>query len=242
LTLLKIGKADGKTIARYADLPRPEVYRTLDELQQKGLIEREVTQPYTYRATPIQHGLQMLMHQKFEECKDIQDKTEAFIREIKISQDTLNDQEYKIIMIDRKERIIQKVRDQHDNARHSVNILSTTQRLLQFLHSSLENHVRALDRGVHYRVLVQEAIHENSLNEDIKALISKPSFELKVTKDTSYVNAIVFDDEAVNFVFYPSKPIAETPIIWTNHPSLIRLFQEHFENVWKHNTDSKCKT
>jgi sugar-specific transcriptional regulator TrmB len=241
LALLKMETADGRTLSNYTNLPRPEVYRTLDELQRKGLVEKEIAQPLRFRATPIQHGLQMLMTQKFDECKEIQEKTEAFIREIEISQDIIEAQEHKIVMIDRKERIIQKVREQHDNAQQSVNIRTTMQRLLQFLHSSLENLVRALDRGVHYRVLVQEAVHENSLNEDIRALLSKPSFELKVTKDTCSVTAVVFDGREVNFALYPSKSISETPIIWTNHPSLIRLFQEHFENVWKHSHKFKMQ-
>jgi sugar-specific transcriptional regulator TrmB len=242
LILAKMKKADGKTLSVHANLPSPAVYRALDELRKKGLAEKEITQPYTFRATPIPQAVQMLTLQKFEECKEIQEKTEVFLREMQFDQENIpSERDYQIVMIDKKERIIQRVRNQHDNAHHRVDILTTMQRLLQFLHNTLENHERALDRGVHYRVLVQESIPEKSVNKDLETLLSKPNFELRVMGGISYVNAVVFDDEVANFVFYPSKPISETPIICTNHPVFIRLVHEHFENVWKHSHKFKMQ-
>jgi hypothetical protein len=47
------------------------------------------------------------------------------------------------------------------------------------------------------------------------------------------VNAAIFDGKEASFCFYPSKPLTESPIIWTNHPSFLAMFQSHFENIWK---------
>ncbi len=41
LALSKLGEADARTLSKEANVPRPEVYRTLDELQKKGLVEKE---------------------------------------------------------------------------------------------------------------------------------------------------------------------------------------------------------
>jgi HTH-type transcriptional regulator, sugar sensing transcriptional regulator len=101
LTLLRMGKVNGRTLAEHAKVPRSIVYRALDELQKKGLVEKEISQPFTFIATPIQQGLQMLIDQKTDECKKIRKQTEKFLKKTKSNQDTsFGDQDYKILMID----------------------------------------------------------------------------------------------------------------------------------------------
>ena len=234
LTLLKMGNANGRTLAEQAKVPRSIVYRALDELQKKGLVEKEISQPYTFSATPIQHGLQMLIDQKFEECKKIRKETEMFLKKTKNTQDmSLGDQEYKLLMIDRKERIIQRMRQQHDNAKLNVDVLSTPQRWLQILHECLQNYENALSRGVQYRVVLDSYKQDIDHQKNIQALLSKPNFNLRLSSSSLCVSGAIFDGKEATFSFYPSKPLTESPIIWTNHPSFLAMFQSHFENIWK---------
>jgi sugar-specific transcriptional regulator TrmB len=237
LTLLKIGNANGRTLAEHAKVPRSIVYRALDELQKKGLVEKEISQPYTFRATPIQHGLQMLINQKFEEYKKIRKETNIFLNKTKKTQDTsLGDQEYKLLMIDRKERIIQRMRLQHDNAKLNADILSTPQRWLQILHECLSDYKKALSRGVQYRVLLDGSKQDIGQKKDLQTLLSNPNVCLRLSSTSLCVNAAIFDGKEASFCFYPSKPLTESPIIWTNHPSFLAMFQNYFENIWESST------
>ena len=43
------------------------------------------------------------------------------------------------------------------------------------------------------------------------------------------VNAVIFDGALTGFSLYTSKSIGETPMIWTNQPSIIAGFQEYFK-------------
>jgi len=234
LTLLKIGNANGRTLAEQAKVPRSIVYRVLDELQKKGLVEKEISQPYTFGATPIQHGLQMLIDQKVEECKKIQKETNMFLKKTKNPQDkSLGDQEYKFLMIDRKERIIQRMRQQHDRANLNVDVLSTPQRWLQILHDCIQNYEHTLSRGVRYRVVLDSCKQDFERQKNIQALLSKSNFHLRLSSSSLSVNAAIFDGKEASFCFYPSKPLTESPIIWTNHPSFLTMFQSYFENVWE---------
>jgi HTH-type transcriptional regulator, sugar sensing transcriptional regulator len=234
LTLLRMGNANGRTLAERAKVPRSIVYRALDELQKKGLVEKEISQPYMFIATPIQHGLQMLVDQKFEECKKIRKETEKFLKKTKSNQEaSFGDQEYKLLMIDRKERIIQRMRQQHDNAKLNVDVLSTPQRWLQILHDCVQNYEKNLSRGVKYRVVLDSCNLDLDRQKNIQALLSKPTFNLRLSTDSLSVNAAIFDGKEATFSFYPSKPLTESPVIWTNHPSFLAMFQSYFENIWK---------
>ena len=235
LTLLKIGKTDGKTLTRRTNLPRPEVYRTLEELQEKGLVEKEITQPYTFTAIPIQQGLQMLMTQKFEKCNTIQDKIENLLQKIenKKTEKVLDEQEYQLIMVDHKERIIQKMRQQHEDAQNEVVVLSNPQRWLLILHYCLENYERALERGVWYRVVIENSENGIASQKNVQMLLSRPNFEMKLSNGSFCTSAALFDRKEATFAFHPSRALGESPIILTNHPSFLTMLQEHFENVWK---------
>jgi sugar-specific transcriptional regulator TrmB len=234
LTLLKMGNANGRTLAEHAKVPRSIVYRALDELQKKGLVEKEISQPYTFSATPIQQGLQMLIDQKFLECKKIQKETKLLLEKTKNTQEkSLGDQEYKFLMIDRKERIIQRMRTQHDNAKLNVDILSTPQRWLQILHDCLKNYENNLSRGTKYRVVLDSCKPDIDRQKNIQALLSKPNFNLRLSSGALCVNAAIFDGKEATFSFYPSRPLTESPIIWTNHPSFLAMFQSYFENIWE---------
>ena len=235
-----MGNANGRTLAEHAKVPRSIVYRALDELQKKGLVEKEIAQPYIFRAISIQNGLQMLLDQKFEECKKIRKETGKLLRKTKNNQDMpLSDRQYEFLMIDRKERIIQRMRHQHENAKQRVDVLSTLQRWLQILNECLHDYENAISRGVRYRVVLDSCKQDIGRHKNIRDLLSNPNVCLRLSTCSLSVNAAIFDDKEGSFCFYPSKPLSESPIIWTNHPSFLAMFQSHFENIWE---SAQCAT
>jgi sugar-specific transcriptional regulator TrmB len=233
LTLLKLDEADARTLSKDTNVPGPEVYRTLRELQKKGLVEKEITTPYTFKATPIEYGLQILMTQRLQHFKEIQEKTKEFLRK---NQGCIIEKpqkhEYKLIMVEGKERVMQIIKLEHDNVQQSVDILSTLVRWLQILDSCFENYEKALARKVKYRVVIEKPRGEIDFSENVRALLAKPGFELRLSSTPLKTNAAIFDQKEATFIFYTSKSLAEAPIIWTDHPSFISMAQDQFEKVW----------
>jgi sugar-specific transcriptional regulator TrmB len=52
LNLLLNGKAEARIIAYWVGSPRTEVYRALNELQENGLVDRELSCPLKFAAVP----------------------------------------------------------------------------------------------------------------------------------------------------------------------------------------------
>lgn len=71
LALLRTGDARVQTVASWAGVHRQEMYRLLDELSALGLVERHLTAPFTFRATPIEQGIKLLLHQKTAQWNNI---------------------------------------------------------------------------------------------------------------------------------------------------------------------------
>jgi sugar-specific transcriptional regulator TrmB len=234
LMLLKLEATDASTLSKKINVPRSEVYRTLGELISKGLVEKEIAVPYQFKATPINFGLQILVAQRFKKCKEIEEKTKKFLREFQSNKKkTLSQQKYKLTKIEGRERLIQVIKLQHDKVQRNVDIMTTMQRWLQILHYVFEDYIRAFARGVKYRVVLEASPSEISSRENIQSLLKKQNFDLRLSRSPLKTNAAIFDQNEVTINFFPSQSIAESPIIWTNHPSFISMCQDHFNTVWK---------
>jgi sugar-specific transcriptional regulator TrmB len=234
LTLLKLEEADAKTLSEKTNVARPEIYRTLNELQKKGLVEKEINVPYKFKATPIDLGLKILIDQRLQHCEDIREKTKKFLQNRrKVKKDMLPKQNVKFMMIQGRERLKQILKPQHDRAQRTVDVLTTLPLWLQILHFCFENYEKALARGVRYRVVLEAFNNEIRAHENIQALLKEKNFKLRLSKSPLITNAAIFDDKEVVVNFFPSQPIAKSPIIWTNHPSFISMSHDHFNTIWR---------
>jgi sugar-specific transcriptional regulator TrmB len=233
LLLLKIGRVDVKTLANNSDVARSAIYRTLGELQKMGLVEKELSLPNKFKATRIEHGLQILMIQKTKEFEQFKAKTAKFLRKAQMFQeDAREDEEYKFIVIEGKERIIQRMRLQHDSVQREVNILTTPNRWIQILEFCLENYERSLKRKVNYRVVLEKPEWQFDFPGEVQSLLEKPNFELRFSHGFLTSNAATFDGKEATLSLLPSKASMDSPIIWTNHSSFLSMCNDHFEKVW----------
>jgi sugar-specific transcriptional regulator TrmB len=234
LTLLNLGETDARTLYKKANMPQPEVYRALDELQRMGLVEKEISVPSKFIATPLQFGLQILMNQKMQECRVLQKMMKEFLRK-KQSCPIKNPpkQEVKLILLEGKGKLMQTMKNEHDNVQRTVDIITTLQRWLQILDFCFQDYLEALDRGVKYRVVIAKPAGRITFPENIQALLAKPGFELRLREEPLKINAAVFDENEATINFFEGKSLMESPIIWTNHPGFIQMCQEHFDKVWK---------
>lgn len=234
LALLKLGQTDGKTLSKKSNSPRTIVYRTLDELQKKGLVERELTSPYKFKATPLKEGLEILMSQKRQEYKEIQEKAENFLLKYQnYKYEKPQEHQYKFIALEGKERIIQIMKLHHSDVQQSVKILTNLKRWLTILHYCYEDYVKSLERKVKYQIVLETRKRKNIFPANIHPLLNKPNFELKLTSRPLPINLGIFDDKRAIFNFLTSLPLKESPIILTNHLGLLSMCQDHFEKIWK---------
>jgi len=70
-------------LVKNIDVARTEIYRALEELQKRGLVEREISRPYKFKATPLKSGLKILMLQRLQQYEEMQKKAEVIFQKIR---------------------------------------------------------------------------------------------------------------------------------------------------------------
>lgn len=234
LTLIYSGETDAKILAKESNTANQVTYRTLDELLAKGIVEKKLSIPNRYQAIPLEEAIELVLNTKAEEYASALEKTRQILLYFnkEKSVDPKNP-DYSIKIVEGKETIIKKCRSAHANTVFSVVVCSTFQRWIQVgreIHETIEN---GLARGVEYKIVVEKPEGEFSLPQEVKILTENKNFQLKICDEKLRVNAVIFDDKICSFSLYPSKSVAESPMIWTNHTSIIAGFQEYFKKMWK---------
>ena len=232
LTLLTNGRTDARTLSLLTNLHRTEVYRSLGELERKGLADREVGLPLKFVAVSPSLGLQNALEMKMNEVEMTGRKTAEFIKNFSPKEDFEDSSQYPIKIIDGRKRILQQIKQQHDEAKDTIEIISILPRWLQIMEECLDNYINALERGVCYRIIVGLWDSNNNLPQAINRLLEMHNFKLKTIVLPQTINSAIFDGKEVTFNYYPLKTIGNSPLIITKHPSLIDLSKGYFEAVW----------
>jgi len=238
LTLVNIGRTDAKTLSKRVDIPRQAIYRTLEELLKKGIIEKIITLPQEYQAIPFREALAILLNEKTREYTRAVEKTREMLQKFDTSmEESEQEKEYTFTVVEGKERIVGKTRSAVDKAQKKVFICTTLPRWVtinQAIHDTVEE---ALDREVKFRAILEETTKDYCLPNELKSMIAHPNYKIKLSSIHLKSNSGLFDEKMVSFNFYPSKNVSDSPMIWTNHPSFLIGSRLYFEYLWKKSTN-----
>ena len=234
LALLKTGDAKAKAIASFSQVHRQEVYRLIDSLQQLGLVQRNITVPTTFMATPIGEGVKLLLEQKTSELSVMCQNAKKLTK--KLSQNG----SFTPLAIDLKPCFGtvfeadrgKKYRRAIQETQQSIEAATSWNRFKQLsIHyeTQLQN---ALRKGTAIRIVTDKPPNHH-LPKWIKASLSKNSnFKLKIQPNMPDAAITIFDQKNVAIAYNPNTSLTKGPDLWTNNPTLTAMSQAYFNAVW----------
>ncbi len=233
LAVLKLGGGKVKAIADLSLVSRQEIYRLIGSLQEMGLVQRNITAPTTFTATPIGEVTNLLLEQKTSELK-------VMSQRVKHLKETLSQNGRSVRLIDlepcfgtvfeadRGKKYSQALAD----AQHSIDAVTGWRRFKQLnihFESQLQNVLRK-DVTLH---IVTEKPPNHHLPKWIRpALLEYPNFKLKTTPTPPAAAVTLFDQATAAIPFHPNTSLTKGPELWTTNPALISPCKAYFNAVW----------
>ena len=233
LTLVKIGSSDALTISQQTKTPRTETYRILNELEEIGLVEKYLQVPFLYEATPIKIGAESLLIRKYEEYQQNSRELKKFLVSYEKSEKKQDAIQPKIALSKGKHKLLSILKYSMDNVLSTVDFVTPIKRWLYIYENCQDNIKKSLERGVAYRGLLETSDDINHDLNGIQALQPRTRLELRRGRTSSGQNFAVFDKKEAAFNYSPGKPLNEAVTLWTNHPNLVAVFEEHYESLWR---------
>jgi|WetSurMetagenome_2_1015567.scaffolds.fasta_scaffold03942_9 sugar-specific transcriptional regulator TrmB len=232
LSLIDIGPASVKEVAKHSNVARPDTYRALMDLQELGLVEKIVTFPTRFKPLPIADAVSLLMLRRNKETVEIGKRANALIgflseRNLKIQ----HSEDNQLTLILGGDAITAKLHKIMKNSKEQICVICSKMDFFQckqFISETLQNN---LSSKVTFLLLTENHAGPRELKE-IRDLRKNPRFQVKYLQMPPAVCFAIFDKKEVILMDSPEVEYAKSSIIWSNNPRLIELAQSYFERFW----------
>lgn len=220
-------------VSKRSGISRPDVYRTLTQLYDLGLVEKVLQAPVQYKALSLNEGIEALLSKKQAERAQLEHEAKLLLSTFdensqQLQEEVGND----FIMLTKKGAIISMGKKNIDEARLRMDFLVTWKRFLGgFCNVYLDNLLKAKKRGVKVRFLVQKPSEDVNLNNTGLAKFVK-IFEIRFIENIPHTLFGIVDGQKGYIITNPTSDLTGTTGIWTNNHSLISLVQEYFDMLW----------
>lgn len=239
LTLLKLERANAKTIADKSRVARQEVYRLLVELEKKSLVERIIAVPTKFSAVPIENGLSFLIEEKKKDLAELQDEVDKISPRIRsyliIEEDkrrTLQLEPTEFILISERKALLLRMERTLESTEKSIDIIYPKEAFLRVLFNLSEVLNETLKRGVKLRCLLDEPLETNSLPTSVQNIAENPLFKIGTSELIPKENFWIFDEKEA-LLLTSIRNQKQFPVLWTTAEPLISLSEDYFNTLWK---------
>lgn len=240
LVLLKTGGGKAKPIAALSHVNRQEVYRLIDSLQELGLVQRNVTLPTTFTATPISDGVKLLLQHKTSELSVMCQKAKHLTKKLSQTNPTPLAIAAKpclgnVFEGDRGRKYCSAIKE----AKYTLEVVTTWSRFKQLathFETPLQN---ALKKDVTINIVTEKPPNYHLPKWVTTAISKKTIFKLKIQPNPPDASIAIFDQKTAAIAFNPDASLTKGPDLWTNNPALIALSQAYFNTVWTQTKKAK---
>lgn len=235
LALIKSGSSTIKEISKNAGIARQDLYRITSELQQLGLAEKVIALPTEFRPIKLTDGLSILLQRLHLKAAETRKKTLELMERHKErgAKAKPDEREPLFIMIPEKEAVAQRTIEALNNAETSmVSIISWKKFSTLMLNARKFKLRKALKRGVKLRFITEKPEDEKQMPKIVEFCRKKYPFEVKYLLTPPPAHIGLFDEKEVFINTSTKDGLTETPLLWSNSPSLASVVNDYFEILW----------
>lgn len=233
LVLAERQSLTAKETALISKLARQDVYQVLTELQQRGLIEKQIKTPTEFAAIPIQNACSILLEQRTKDISQLHQKAEELISEHRKDGKL---KPYltgpKIFLIPDGEAFKAKILRGVESARTSIDIVSTSKNAPQGFFFLFEALQKAAKKGVKIRCLTEGIALQKPQFNSFRPLLKNPFFEIRTIPSKFKNRFCVYDKKKLSIVLFRAKAFGKSSLLWTECESLVDAYSEHYEMLW----------
>ncbi|MGD6806862.1 MAG: TrmB family transcriptional regulator [Candidatus Bathyarchaeia archaeon] len=233
LALVEKGTLPIKLAADHSGVGRPDTYRAMLELNQRGLVETILCSPTKYRPLPLNEAINVLMGQKQQEIIDLKEKSKKLLHEYKKKiKNQMTDAEKQIVILSKGTSGIKKGIQAITTAQKSIEFITSVNRFNQLLFTASEDIVDATNRGVKIRFILDKESINRSLSKIFASFHETASF--KYIADLPQPFIAIYDSKSI-LMETTDEDFYQSTMMWSNNPVIVRTIQNYFKLLWASN-------
>jgi len=240
IALLKLGQDSKATfISKMAKVPRQDIYRVLEELNQIGIVEKLLTKPQKFRPIPPKKAISFLLAKKkyaFLKLEKDADSLSARLRQYPDDQRGSIKKENTVLM-NEKEVVYCKALELIEGTRKRISLIIPWSETMLALDLALKALDDACNRGADVRWLANEPQETQQLPRGLRKLIKNRKFGFRLTPDTPAVKLGIYDNDETRTVLFHDTASELLPTFLSNNSAIVAMAEVYFETYWKGGKD-----
>ena len=233
LALVKLDKANARTLWKASRVARQDIYRILTELREIGILEKILEAPTEFKAVPIEDSVAILLERKAKALFGLQKDIDKLIIDIKEKkQKRTREEKAQYVLVPEREALVRRLKKTIGDTKMSIDAVSSLKAFARSFFVFSEEIESALERDVKIRWVIDEPEDANPVPEALQTLAKKPNFELKVVSYPPNVRIGIYDRKDVFMASFPARHALDSPALWSTNHSFIEIVQGFFETIW----------
>lgn len=240
--IVKTAPQKATTIARHLRMHKVQVYRLLEGMEKKGVVQVAFEEPKRFAVAPLENLLNSRIDHLQNEYEGLTKKKDQIISDWK-NQGSITEQDRieTFAIIQGRQKLGVAVEGLRRRARSQMCALITLRALVDVNLRGDHDRIMAGKVPFKYRVLTQ--FDENNIpNEEmvLKRLCACKNVEVRIlnTRLSPFPGFGLIEDEVVLITqAEEDRDASSLPSLWTNNRVLVSLIARYFEELWRDATD-----
>jgi sugar-specific transcriptional regulator TrmB len=228
--LIQLQDPTATAVSKLSKVARQEVYRITEELEVIGIVQRTLSTPVRFQATPLNEAMSLLMERRIKTTSSLMKKIKELNREAHQKQE-------KII----SSYVIKELSPEENwfgNSPLKLESTSSFDLMTSFdrFSSRFSEDAKAFKKAVItkrtlIRIIIDRPPADNSIWEKINRLSGYSYFQMRFLEHKPDAVMIIFNKKEVALSLSLNKPPGP-PYLFANHPVFLYLALEHFDSIW----------
>jgi len=229
-----------KEISKISNVARETVYRIIPELQNLGLVEKEIAAPCKFLSIDFDAAITSLLNLRQQETNIILAKTQELLKNKKdLKKYQFLENESHITLLPSNDLVLRKIYEAIIALKKSYFIISPLKRhnraILEF--GKILND--ALLRGVIIKNVLEKSENNDIIPKHVLEFHLQPRAKIRTYVTSSQTTVLIFDEKEVFILLGAPSEFAGAPALMTNNEILVTLAIEYFETLWTNCSSSK---
>jgi sugar-specific transcriptional regulator TrmB len=239
--LAKTGPSKASEVARAVQINRTETYRTIRNLQRRGLVEATLERPVRFQSVSFDRCLRILIDERKAKLKILEQRGEDLRRHFaNVRVEPVSQEVERFQVVEGRIRIEQRLFGMYTHAQKSVLTVLSPSEVIRGDTSDLFDRLGdAAKDGIRVRVITSIDQSNLEIIEKLRESIEIRHLDLKA-KPIPRVS-IIDDNEALFEITTAeeSSRSDEEVALWINSHAFIRNLQAYFEEMWNSSTPAE---
>ena len=241
--LAKTGPSKASEVARAVLINRTETYRTIRNLQRRGLVEATLERPVRLQSVPFEKCLSILIEERRARLRILEQRGEALRRQFDVVRvEPVTHEVERFQVVEGRLRIEQRLHGMCSQAQKSVmTVLSPSEMVRADTAGLFDMLGHAVKGGLRVRVITSIVQPNLEIAEKLRQHVEIRHLDLKA-KPIPRVS-IIDDNEALFEISTAdeSPRMEEEVALWINSRAFVRNLQAYFDEMWTSATPSEAR-